>query len=45
MMEYRANRMEDLLTAAVPVLSPAQRSELATHLRAARGARVPQLSV
>jgi Spy/CpxP family protein refolding chaperone len=34
MMEHRANRMEDLLTAAVPVLSPAQRSELATHLRA-----------
>jgi Spy/CpxP family protein refolding chaperone len=34
MMEHRANRMEDLLTAAVPVLTPAQRSELATHLRA-----------
>ncbi len=34
MMEHRANRMEDLLTAAVPVLSPAQRSELASHLRA-----------
>jgi Spy/CpxP family protein refolding chaperone len=34
MMEHRANRMEDLLTAAVPVLSPAQRAELATHLRA-----------
>jgi Spy/CpxP family protein refolding chaperone len=34
MMEHRANRMEDLMTAALPVLSPAQRSELATHLRA-----------
>lgn len=33
-MEHRANRMEDLLSAAVPVLSPAQRSELASHLRA-----------
>ena len=33
-MERRANRMEDLLVAAVPVLSPAQRAELATHLRA-----------
>ncbi len=33
-MEHRADRMEDLLTAAVPVLSPAQRSQLATHLRA-----------
>jgi Spy/CpxP family protein refolding chaperone len=34
MMEHRANRMEDLLTAAIPVLSPSQRAELATHLRA-----------
>jgi Spy/CpxP family protein refolding chaperone len=33
MMEHRANRMEDLMTAAVPVLTPAQRSELANHLR------------
>jgi Spy/CpxP family protein refolding chaperone len=33
-MEHRANRMEDLLTAAVPVLSPAQRAQLASHLRA-----------
>jgi Spy/CpxP family protein refolding chaperone len=33
MMEHRADRMEDLLTAAVPVLTPAQRSQLATHLR------------
>ncbi|HTB77650.1 MAG TPA: Spy/CpxP family protein refolding chaperone [Polyangiaceae bacterium] len=33
MMERRANRMEDLMTAAVPVLTPAQRSELANHLR------------
>ncbi len=34
MMQRRANRMEDLMTAALPVLSPAQRSELSTHLRA-----------
>jgi hypothetical protein len=34
MIEHRANRMEDLLTAAVPVLTPAQRAELASHLRA-----------
>jgi Spy/CpxP family protein refolding chaperone len=34
MMDRRANKMEDLLTAAVPVLTPSQRSELATHLRA-----------
>jgi len=34
MMEHRANRMEDLLAAAVPVLTPAQRAELASHLRA-----------
>ncbi len=34
MMEHRANRIEDLLTAAVPVLTPSQRSELASHLRA-----------
>jgi Spy/CpxP family protein refolding chaperone len=33
-MAHRADRMEDLLTAALPVLSPAQRSELASHLRA-----------
>jgi Spy/CpxP family protein refolding chaperone len=33
-MERRASRMEDLMTAAVPVLTPAQRAELATHLRA-----------
>jgi len=33
-IEHRADRMEDLLTAAVPVLSPAQRAQLATHLRA-----------
>ncbi|HEX4448286.1 MAG TPA: Spy/CpxP family protein refolding chaperone [Polyangiaceae bacterium] len=32
-VEKRADRMEDLLTAAVPVLTSAQRSELATHLR------------
>jgi len=32
-IEHRADRMEDLLTAAVPVLSPAQRAQLATHLR------------
>lgn len=34
MMERRANKMEDLLAAAVPVLTPAQRAELASHLRA-----------
>jgi len=34
MMDRRANRMEDLLTAAVPVLTPAQRAEVASHLRA-----------
>jgi Spy/CpxP family protein refolding chaperone len=34
MMDRRANKMEDLLTAAVPVLTPAQRAELASHLRA-----------
>lgn len=34
MMDRRTNRMEDLMTAAVPVLSPAQRAELASHLRA-----------
>ena len=34
MIEHRANRMEDLSTAAVPVLTPAQRAELASHLRA-----------
>jgi Spy/CpxP family protein refolding chaperone len=33
MMERRANKMEDLLTAAVPVLTASQRAELATHLR------------
>jgi Spy/CpxP family protein refolding chaperone len=33
MMDRHADRMEDLLTAALPVLSPAQRSELSTHLR------------
>jgi Spy/CpxP family protein refolding chaperone len=33
-MSHRDSRMEDLLSAAVPVLSPAQRSELASHLRA-----------
>lgn len=33
-VEHRTERMEDLLTAAVPVLSPAQRAQLATHLRA-----------
>lgn len=33
-MERRANHMEDLMTAAVPVLSAGQRAELATHLRA-----------
>jgi len=32
-IEHRSDRMEDLLTAAVPVLSPAQRAQLATHLR------------
>jgi Spy/CpxP family protein refolding chaperone len=32
--ERRADRMEDLFAAAVPVLSPAQRAQLATHLRA-----------
>ncbi|HEX3771880.1 MAG TPA: Spy/CpxP family protein refolding chaperone [Polyangiaceae bacterium] len=32
-MEHRADRMEDLLAAAVPVLTPAQRAQLATHLR------------
>jgi Spy/CpxP family protein refolding chaperone len=34
MMGRRANRMEDLLTAALPVLTPAQRAEVASHLRA-----------
>jgi Spy/CpxP family protein refolding chaperone len=34
MMERHAGRIEDLLTAALPVLSPSQRSELSTHLRA-----------
>jgi Spy/CpxP family protein refolding chaperone len=34
MMEHRANRMEDLLTAAVPVLTPTQRAAVASHLRA-----------
>jgi Spy/CpxP family protein refolding chaperone len=34
MMGRRANRMEDLLAAAVPVLTPAQRAEVASHLRA-----------
>jgi Spy/CpxP family protein refolding chaperone len=33
-MARREGRMEDLLTAAVPVLTPAQRAELASHLRA-----------
>jgi Spy/CpxP family protein refolding chaperone len=37
-MERRAHRMEDLLVAAVPVLSPAQRAQLASHLRS-RAAR------
>jgi Spy/CpxP family protein refolding chaperone len=32
-IERRANHMENLLAAAVPVLSPAQRAQLATHLR------------
>jgi Spy/CpxP family protein refolding chaperone len=32
-IDRRADRMEDLLTAAVPVLSPSQRAQLATHLR------------
>jgi Spy/CpxP family protein refolding chaperone len=32
-VERRANRMENLLAAAVPVLSPAQRAQLASHLR------------
>jgi Spy/CpxP family protein refolding chaperone len=32
-VEQHADRMEDLLVAAVPVLTPAQRSQLATHLR------------
>jgi Spy/CpxP family protein refolding chaperone len=32
--ERRADRMEDLFVAAVPVLSPAQRAQLAGHLRA-----------
>jgi Spy/CpxP family protein refolding chaperone len=32
--EHRADRMEDLFVAAVPVLSPAQRAQLAGHLRA-----------
>jgi Spy/CpxP family protein refolding chaperone len=32
-MDQRADRMEDLLVAAVPVLTPAQRAQLATHLR------------
>lgn len=34
MMDRRANHMEDILTAAVPVLTPAQRAEVASHLRA-----------
>lgn len=34
MMDRRADRMEDLLVAALPVLSPAQRAELSSHLRA-----------
>jgi Spy/CpxP family protein refolding chaperone len=33
-IEHRANHMENLLAAAVPVLSQAQRAQLATHLRA-----------
>jgi Spy/CpxP family protein refolding chaperone len=33
-IEHRANHMANLLAAAVPVLSPAQRMQLATHLRA-----------
>jgi Spy/CpxP family protein refolding chaperone len=33
-MERREGRMEDLVAATVPVLSPAQRAELASHLRA-----------
>jgi Spy/CpxP family protein refolding chaperone len=32
-MDHRADRMEDLLVAAVPVLTPAQRAQLASHLR------------
>jgi Spy/CpxP family protein refolding chaperone len=32
-VEARAEHMEDLLSAAVPVLTSSQRSELATHLR------------
>jgi Spy/CpxP family protein refolding chaperone len=32
-VERRADRVTDLLTAAVPVLSPAQRAQLANHLR------------
>lgn len=32
-IEHRADRMEDLLAATVPVLSPAQRAQLANHLR------------
>jgi Spy/CpxP family protein refolding chaperone len=34
MMDRRADRMEDLLVAALPVLSPTQRAELSSHLRA-----------
>jgi Spy/CpxP family protein refolding chaperone len=37
-IERRANHMENLLAAAVPVLSPAQRAQLASHLRS-RAAR------
>jgi Spy/CpxP family protein refolding chaperone len=33
-LEHRADHMENLLVAAVPVLSPAQRAQLADHLRA-----------
>jgi Spy/CpxP family protein refolding chaperone len=33
MMDRRADRIENLLVAAVPVLTPAQRAQVATHLR------------
>ncbi len=33
-IEHRGHHMENLVAAAVPVLSPAQRAQLATHLRA-----------
>jgi Spy/CpxP family protein refolding chaperone len=33
-MDRRANRVEEVIQAAIPVLTPAQRAEVATHLRA-----------